>query len=119
MSGEEKLTAWMFTAMSLDFKNGRAPTSNKGELLDRYNMLALPGTLIDKAEHRAIKNIRLLNYNQLKNIFIGNIQGEEAEQWIKVLEAARNGADKSAESFGLHLIDHVDLRMTTDTPTSV
>lgn len=119
LTPEERLTAWMSTAMALEFHRGVTMITNRTRLLDRYSMLTLSGTIVEKGEHNDETPVRLLNYNILKNIYLGRINGAEAESWLYVLEAARQGADKSAEHFGLQKINHVPLRLVESTDASI
>lgn len=87
--------------------------------MDRYAFLALPGTAVTKTDRNPAAKIRLANYNLLKDISLGLIQEEEALKWMTMFEAARVGADKSAESTGiLDRISHVPLRLRIDQESS-
>ena len=118
-SDDQKLTAWTFTSMSLEFGRGVALITDHGELLDRYAFLALPGTVVTEPDRNLAAKIRLANYNILKDINLRLLQEEEALKWITMFEATRTGADKSAEWTGiLDKISHVPLRLRLDQESS-
>jgi len=113
MSDEEKLTAWTYTAMALEMERGVGLIKDNGELLDRYAFLALPGTLVSRTDRNPTANVRLSNYNILRDICLGEITGDEAHKWVKVFRGAKQGADVSA----LHVLDkirHIPLRLRSD-----
>jgi hypothetical protein len=51
--------------MSLEYNLGVKSVRNKSDLLDKYAMLALPGTSLDMISHtNGISQARLLNFNK-------------------------------------------------------
>ena len=113
MTEEVKLTAWTCTAMVMEIENGVELIKDIGEQLGRYAFLALPGTLVTKKESNKNANVRLLNYNILRDICHGEIKGMKAEKWIDVFVAAKVGVDTSGSRV-LPKIQHVPLRLRTD-----
>ncbi|KAK3106610.1 hypothetical protein FSP39_023509 [Pinctada imbricata] len=83
---EEKLTAWVSASAFLEAKSGRPLMTNRGNLLDKYSILALPGTLVTKGKSHSY--LRLENFNVIRNIAIGKIVGREAYEYLKIYEEA-------------------------------
>jgi lambda repressor-like predicted transcriptional regulator len=82
LSADDRLTAWQFAAMSLECNLGVKSVTNKSDLLDKYAMLALPGTSLDMTSHtNGISQERLMNFNILKGIYMGNMNEAEANVW--------------------------------------
>ena len=87
MSPEEKLTAWRFTAFTLNREQGTNFCSTERDILDKYSMLALPGTKLKKTTDKSRVNVtRAANHNIIVNIYKGNITGQEAEGWLQCLK---------------------------------
>ncbi len=116
-TAEEKLTAWEFAAMALEYQRGVAVVCDIAELLDKYAFLCLPGTAVEKSTPREDKQLRFKNFVFVKNIYLGKVRDTEARKWLDVYEAARTGCDRSAEEFGIQKLDHVPLRLTADDAT--
>jgi hypothetical protein len=118
MSADDRLTAWQFVAMSLEYKLGVKSVTNKSDLLDKYAMLALPGTSLDMISHtNGISQARLLNFNILKGIYMGNLKEAEANVWLATLEAATTVSSKDTEGL-LEVIKDVPLRLTLENSAS-
>ena len=82
LSADDRLTAWQFAAMSLECNLGVKSVTNKSDLLDKYAMLALPGTSLDMTSHtNGISQERLMNFNILKGIYMGNMNEAETNVW--------------------------------------
>lgn len=113
MNEEEKLTAWTYTAMVLEHRRGTEIISDVGSLLDRYSFLALPGTKLLLTDKDTKSNLRLLNYNVLRDIATGKMKDNEARPWIAIFESAANGADKSIDCI-LEKVKHVPFRLKPD-----
>ena len=112
-SADEKLTAWSYTAMALEFNRGVPLVYNETDLLDRYAFLGLPGTRVPTTDKTNSTRLRLENYNILRDIVQGKLKEKDACQWIEVFEAAQLGADEST----LHIVKkirHVPLRLSVD-----
>lgn len=110
MSDEEKLTTWTYTAIALEMERGVGLVKDNGELLGRYAFLAFPGTLVSRIDRNPTANVRLNNYNILRDICLGEITSDEAHKWVKVFRGSKQGADVSA----LHVLDkicHISLRL--------
>lgn len=117
MSDEEKLTTWTYTAIALEMERGLGLVKDNGELLDRYAFLAFPGTLVSRIDRNPTANVRLNNYNILRDICLGEITSDEAHKWVKVFRGSKQGADVPA----LHVLDkicHISLRLRSVTDTS-
>ena len=118
MSADDRLTAWQFVAMSLEYNLGVKSVTNKSDLLDKYAMLALPGTSLDMISHtNGISQARLLNFNILKGIYMGNMKEAEANVWLATLEAATTVSSKDTEGL-LEVIKDVPLRLTLENSAS-
>jgi hypothetical protein len=62
---------------------GVKSVTNKSDLLHKYAMLDLPGTSLDMTSHtNGISQARLLNFNILKGIYMGNMKEAEANVWM-------------------------------------
>lgn len=88
LSGEERLTSWRFAAMTLERENGATSCTNEGYLLDKYAMLALPGTPVGKTIRKGETAARTANYKIITSIAAGKLEGKEAEEWVKMFETA-------------------------------
>ena len=118
LSADDRLTAWQFVAMSLEYNLGVKSVTNKSDLLDKYAMLALPGTSLDMTSHtNGISQARLLNFNILKGIYMGNMKEAEANVWLATLEAATAVSSKDTEGL-LQVIKDVPLRLTLENSAS-
>ena len=73
---EEKLTAWTYTAMTLEFSRGGSLVINASDVLDRCAFLALPRTWVPTADQSNTTKLRLENYNVLRDIEQGKDQGK-------------------------------------------
>jgi hypothetical protein len=118
LSADDRLTAWQFAAMSVEYNLGVKSVTNKSDLLDKYAMLALPGTSLDMTSHtNGISQARLLNFNILKGIYMGNMKETEANVWLATLEAATAVSSKDTEGL-LQVIKDVPLRLTLENSAS-
>ena len=116
LSADSRLTAWQFTAMALEFREGVRLITNQQDVLDKYAMLALPGTSLTTCittPRNGTTQVRLFNYNLVKDIYHGNLREQEAVQWLTAFEAARRGIPMSSKTI-LENIKDVPLRLKTD-----
>jgi hypothetical protein len=98
LSADDRLTAWQFATMSLEYNLGVKSVTNKSDLLHKYAMLDLPGTSLDMTSHtNRISQARLLNFNILKGIYMGNMKEAETNVWMATLEAATAVSSKDTE----------------------
>lgn len=111
LSGEDKLTAWRFAAYSLEREHGGNMITKEREVLDKYAMLALPGTKLEKVtDGTHTITTRLGNFSILCKIYKGEMTGDEAEGWLSMLERAVGDTWKQSN---LHrIMEDVPLRLT-------
>ena len=115
LSAEEKLTAWRFTSFALDREQGTTCCTKERDILDRYAMLALPGTKMEKTTDKSrITVTRAANHNIIVNIYKGQITGDEAEGWLRMFECATSG--KKQQDRLTKALKDVPLRITTTQP---
>ena len=99
--------------MVLDFERVVTLITDLGELFDRYSFLALPGTAMKTIKKNSAANVRLGNYNMLRDICLGQIREMESLKWLQVFEAACAGADQTIKNV-LDRLSHIPMRLQVD-----
>ncbi len=102
MSADQRLLQWEFAAMTLERgSKGNLPEVDRAFLLDKYNMLALPGTKpITKAEEDSSpfdKKARLYLYKTVTAISRAKVHSGESSSTIRMLRAARKERNTSTD----------------------
>ncbi|CAC5404171.1 unnamed protein product [Mytilus coruscus] len=112
LTADQKLTAWRFVAMTLAREHGADTVKEERDVLDKYAMLALPGTAVaSQPGEDIIIKARLSNYNLLKEICLGKLVGNEAQELVTMLEAATQSKPPNDL---VKLLDNVPLRLSED-----
>ena len=112
LTADQKLTAWRFAAMTLAREHGVDTVKEERDVLDKYAMLALPGTALpNQPGEDLIIKARLANYHLLKDICRGKLEGIEALELIDMLEAATRSKPQNDL---VKLLCNVPLRLSED-----
>ncbi|CAG2220966.1 unnamed protein product [Mytilus edulis] len=112
LTADQKLTAWRFAAMTLAREHGVDTVKEERDVLDKYAMLALPGTALpNQPGEDLIIKARLANYHLLKDICLGKLEGIEALELIDMLEAATRSKPQNDL---VKLLCNVPLRLSED-----
>ncbi|CAC5419939.1 unnamed protein product [Mytilus coruscus] len=112
LTADQKLTAWRFVAMTLAREHRADTVKKERDVLDKYAMLALPGTAVaSQPGEDIIIKARLSNYNLLKEICLRKLVGNEAQELVTMLEAATQSKPPNDL---VKLLDNVPLRLSED-----
>lgn len=109
MSPDRRLLSWEYTALTLQERmdQSRSATIERIDLLDKFNFLALPGTVVKngkKTDH-VVRKSRYYIYEQLKNIVSSN-SGDSV--WIRMLERSCALRDRSTDNL-LAVVEDKDI----------
>lgn len=109
MSPDRRLLSWEYTALTLQERmdQSKSATIERIDLLDKFNFLALPGTVektAKKTDH-VVRKSRYYIYEQLKNIVSSN-SGDSV--WIRMLERSCALRDRSTDNF-LAVVEDKDI----------
>ena len=109
MSADRKLLSWEYASMTLQQRMDptKSSTIERIDLLDKFNFLALPGTVEKqgKKEAHIVRKARYYIYEQLKTI-VSEDNGDPT--WIRMLERSCALRDRSTDDF-LSTIDSKDI----------
>ena len=95
LSSDMKLMVWESAAMALALKNSFVDW-DRGEILDHYNFLALPGSASPQLKS-SFQTSRFFTFKVVRDIFLGKTQASESnKRLITMLEAANSAAFKSS-----------------------
>lgn len=98
-SAERRLQVFEFATGLLDADLIGYPVTAKGDILDKFNVMALPGSLPPQAGSKSA--MRLANYQQLRAIALGE---EHDLRMLKMFQNASRDRDSDMD----HLIQVVD-----------
>lgn len=98
-SAERRLQVFEFATCLLDADLTGYPVTAKGDILDKFNFMALPGSLPPQAGSKSA--MRLANYQQLRAIALGE---EHDLRMLKMFQNASRDRDSDMD----HLIQVVD-----------
>jgi hypothetical protein len=107
---DRRLLSWEFTALTLQqaMDSDLSNTIERTDLLDKFNFLALPGTIekVVKKGDQVKRKTRYYLYEQPKQIAKGEKDGEET--WIRMIERSCALRDKSTERI-LDAVNEADI----------
>lgn len=104
-SNDAKLMAWESAAMTLALKDGFVDIE-RGEILDTYNFLALPGSTAPQLRS-SFQTARYFTFKVVRDVFLGKAPSSESNrQLITMLEAARAAAFKY--STALQILEQIE-----------
>ena len=97
LSSDAKLMVWESVAMSLALKDGFVDME-RGEILDHYNFLALPGSAPPQLKSD-YQTSRYFLFKVVRDLFLGKTQASESnKQLINMLDAAKAAAFQSSST---------------------
>ena len=112
MNADQRLLAWEFAAMSMEFTNkGRYPSNiGRVELLDKYNFIALPGMakIHLQKEQKDARKARYYTYQTIKKIALSS-KPTQAE--IMTVEMLEGGRKPQPTDFLVAKLDQMPLRL--------
>ncbi|KAK3598849.1 hypothetical protein CHS0354_008591 [Potamilus streckersoni] len=108
MSADRKLLSVEYAAMTLEasLTPGHIPNIDRGDLIDRYNPLVLPGTSFVLTNH-PFRKCRYYNYEVLRIIAIGQ-DIPDSSRFLDILEESVKGRDQSLDTI-LSIIEKANL----------
>lgn len=100
-----KLMVWESVAMALALKDGFVDM-DRGEILDHYNFLALPGSASPQLKSN-FQTSRYFNFKVVRDVLLGKSpESESNKQLITMLEAAESAGFKSSTS--VHILEQIE-----------
>lgn len=115
MNPDQKLLQWEYASMILEnsFEKTLPLSLNRGVLLDKFNMLALPGTSVPMTteQHLIYRKASYYNYEIVRSIAIGNsfIEDSTVERMLQLYEASADRRETSTD-FLIKLIAKAGVR---------
>lgn len=105
LSSDMKLMVWESVAMALALKDGFVDM-DRGEILDHYNFLALPGSASPQLKSN-FQTSRYFNFKVVRDVLLGKSpESESNKQLITMLEAAESAGFKSSTS--VHILEQIE-----------
>ncbi|KAL3871527.1 hypothetical protein ACJMK2_025861 [Sinanodonta woodiana] len=114
MTPDQKLLTWEYAAMTLETGAGSRmnPALERSYLLDKFNMLALPGTAEPAYGGEMIsRKARYYNYEWLRQLAIHGYKSTADEEFVEMVEGSMSRRDKSTDDV-LRRIHTVPLRIS-------